>query len=1245
MNQTVAPAAVAGGGASVQAFQSLGGVDGVHHRGRLDGDEDEEDDYISAFLRWDGLFDPEAPDSLLTRKSFLHPYSDPRTEGHFVDFISTQPVVVTLLSSAAGAFVLAMVFMYKMNHYWFGVADVIAGGILLVLCSLSIMGIIVPLWTMKDSRPSWWRRVKKIIRSITVVADNPDSDGADEGVEVEDVKYSATATPSMPRPRGVSFGTNSSNSVLGSYWNRAERRDAEKPPLSVTLARRYEILCILSLLTLSIVHTHAYAQKKLCRDLRPHPDDNPLWKDCNVDYAIHSSVAVIFVLPTCVLNLRFLVVAPILLLWLILYIAFRPLAPIDTDEEAGLHFLVLASIALGCIITSFVKEYESRKRFEIWVRLIRNAGRIHRRQQSVEQILRQLLPASAIGRLSSERVLVESNPKCSIGIFCIDDFYRCCWSYDTQQLVQMLICTVTMFDAQIQKRVLGVQLHKIGTQGDRYIVSAGLRTTQSSPRERDSAVPEKSDSDLPAPINEKDGSESIALARFSFWQLKQFEKFTQIGLWGTSSANSVASDSFVHSGRRPTGARSLQADPEDLRRAPGGHNGGGNSEPQWRAKVALGTGSCAGALIGIRSLGYEVQGEAYSLANALVPLTPPNKVVGCARTAQDLKDLPSIHLRPLPTSVEAGVAVGFVLDRRPDIPLIQLEVPCPSTDKAEDEELKDQPGIESPAEAPAAVPLRMKDGDEPAQVEIEPPPVLVSHSIQTAPFPVTAFLQQHTTQQAEAPPPAAQQCELEVNVPPAGGPAPLMEQPPVVDDLHLELRVITEYTNTLRHAKLLSIPSLPPSLQTMFQEWQGRMDAVDGAVGMGACLLLSLSVLVVILLKARDNAVGLSLFAASTVIIALRFAIKLVRPTLWNPFESAFSAFLVHFIALAGLAAIRFAPETVRDPPRYLFLGAGADYYYITATFFTLFWNRHTDWRLTSAVLVLLAIEALLCEHWEGYIVSSPLTIEALTGLLVMSAAAFLNQRSEHLYFTTELMAFETERVAQVKYLLQQRVLELLVPKFALLAVTEALSQEEENASFTTTDFECSEEDDFDAQVTVNVPNVRSAGRLPNSAAAATANRQRRAPTIPRTFLKSSVDWLAVMAVYQGSETSVEPSQQGQVPPGHLPFARWEADHSILETLLHELEVQSEAQSGARNSSAAECGTPTALNRSGSGHWMDSFLIQKIRSFHGTTLIGGPFMKSNTAGATHSIQARAVRQLVELAGKIITTVPEETRRR
>ncbi len=419
-------------------------------------------------LHWYSIFDPHAPESVFDRYHWTLPFIDPYTEGHFRAFITTRNWTLMIFALGVGLAFLVVVFVYETYGEWYGIINVVAG-VLLILMSPVIYCFVI--------RPE----------------QKPQQSG--QGAELSN---SRTSRVSKQR-RSV-----------------AELRMTE--PQTCVVARAYEKCAVIVLLLTSTVPLAMYSLKARCfRGRTGISDYTAWWKTCDLDYAVHSEVIVFFLVPITMCTLRFLCVAPIVLLWLLLGFVGRAIEPVDSSLNAGLGALVFIAVAFSTMLASFAVDLASRKRFEQLARLQRTRADLEQRQESVESILAQLLPPEAMSQLHTERILVESSACCSIAIFALEDFHRCSWEYNPSRMVMVLTTIHSLFDFRIRSLTFeSAAVTKISARGDRYVTCCGLRQLNGSEGENPLAVqPLTALTQGPQPT-------ALTLLKFSQWQLRRF---------------------------------------------------------------------------------------------------------------------------------------------------------------------------------------------------------------------------------------------------------------------------------------------------------------------------------------------------------------------------------------------------------------------------------------------------------------------------------------------------------------------------------------------------------------------------------------------------------------------------------------------------------------------------------------------------------------------------------------------------
>jgi hypothetical protein len=108
-------------------------------------------------------------------------------------------------------------------------------------------------------------------------------------------------------------------------------------------------------------------------------------------------------------------------------------------------------------------------------------------------------------------------------------------------------------------------------------------------------------------------------------------------------------------------------------------------------------------------------------------------------------------------------------------------------------------------------------------------------------------------------------------------------------------------------------------------------------------------------------------------------------------------------------------------------------------------WCRHVDWRIILAQRVIQVAFSFAALFWKRFYFPEYIATAPLETFFIV-VAAFHFQKSARIFFATEVLVSSTEDLAKSRYLLQQGILELLVPNFALPRVILSLTQQMDEA-------------------------------------------------------------------------------------------------------------------------------------------------------------------------------------------------------
>ena len=317
-------------------------------------------------------------------------------------------------------------------------------------------------------------------------------------------------------------------------------------------ARSERAACAVSALMSGLLFT-TYLASKQCFEEEVEAHRHPYAASVYCHEFVSSWIVIVQIGTIFILRVRSILGVPLIVLPVLMVYCFRPTAP--DDDELHLALKVWNSSIIGIVFAgvSLVLEHGNRKRFEVVARLRQAAVREEVHRVTVARSLVEIIPS--IDRLSKNQAVIDINHNCIVSCARIDDFDH--WSTNLMPagLLAIIETLTTQFDHCAQR--LGVE--KLAASGDMYLASTNLRG--------------RIEGSNPPPI---------AILDLAQWQLHRAVK--------------VARSHLAHS-------------------------------YPFAMKIAVHCGPCCGAIVGTQSLSYDFYGPAVDTTLDLVRCAPPCRII------------------------------------------------------------------------------------------------------------------------------------------------------------------------------------------------------------------------------------------------------------------------------------------------------------------------------------------------------------------------------------------------------------------------------------------------------------------------------------------------------------------------------------------------------------------------------------------------------------------------------------------
>ncbi len=357
----------------------------------------------------------------------------------------------------------------------------------------------------------------------------------------------------------------------------------------------------------------------------------------------------------------------------------------------------------------------------------------------------------------------------------------------------------------------------------------------------------------------------------------------------------------------------------------------------WKPKVAIGTGPCAGGVIGFGSLYYEAVGAAPRLAERLLLYAPQLQITVCQRTAELVRSdfgqtplvLPSVDSPPVSAFIihsrlraGGGESVPATQSRSlPAGPVASLSVVPQEGNEVSHQLAGEADGGSTQAEGRAKAPLakkpewdrahylanvvnrlRRRQGFREENEEDDGVGQDIGHE--------DAFPKQNGDEEfIRALGGLGREAEL-----PKDSTLSITTRLADTEALAAELSDFLVEAPVARFCHLLPFPR-ESVLDPLYHRWRERSDHIDGTVGTASVFLFYTTVLIALLVDAREQIVGLVLFCVAYLIAALRLCAKFFVKRA-SAVETVLSLFLVETLGLGSLSLIYYEKKTKPLPHR-----------------------------------------------------------------------------------------------------------------------------------------------------------------------------------------------------------------------------------------------------------------------------------------------------------------------------------------